>query len=70
MTSRAAAFARESFAWEKATGTFSESIVRDPQTLELGVGMLDATLACKRAFDEAAQRAWPEWIALASQPPR
>jgi hypothetical protein len=71
MTNPAETFAREALAaWEKAAAPFAESVVRDPRTLELGAGMLSASLMWKKAFDEAAQQAWSQWIALASQAPR
>ena len=45
-------FAREALAaWEKAASTVSAYTVRDPQVLELGVGMLRAGLLWKSAVD-------------------
>ncbi len=45
--------AREALAtWEKAAGSFSESLVRDPRNLELGASMLRLSLMWKRTADQ------------------
>jgi len=45
--------AREALAaWEKAAGTLSESVVRDPKVLELGASLLQLGLVWKKTLDQ------------------
>ena len=39
-------------AWEKAAGTLSTSMVRDPRVLELGASVLQLSLMWKKTMDQ------------------
>ena len=62
--------AREALAtWEKAAGTFSESLVRDPRNLELGASMLRLSLMWKRTADQLVGHWLSHALAMTSHGP-